>query len=71
MDYEHLMEFLNGTVRDYQVKLTVESHRRLQEELTNYKDRLYDVKMFLTERLTKYNRIDQTLTKFQVCSSLK
>ena len=71
LDYEHLMEFLNGTVRDYQVKLTVESHRRLQEELTNYKDRLYDVKMFLTERLTKYNRIDQTLTKFQVCSSLK
>lgn len=72
LDYEHLMEFLKGSFADFQVKLSNESCRRLQEELSNYQDRLYDVKIFLSERLTKYNRIDKTLSQFQVsfCFSL-
>ena len=65
-DQEQLMEQLRGTVKELYSKLTGDSSRRLQEELTNYHDRLYDVKMFLSERLTKYNRVDQTLTEFQV-----
>jgi hypothetical protein len=47
-------------------KLTVDVSRRLQEELKNYQDRLYDVKMFLSERLTKYNRVGKTLSDFEV-----
>ena len=65
-DQEQLMDQLNGTVKELYPKLTIDSSRRLQEELTNYKDRLYDVKQFLSERLAKYSRVDQTLTEFQV-----
>lgn len=69
-DQEQLMDQLNGTVKELYPKLTIDSSRRLQEELTNYKDRLYDVKQFLSERLAKYSRVDQTLTEFQVESFL-
>jgi hypothetical protein len=65
-DYEHTLEYLQDTVKEFFTKLTLDSSRRLQEELTNYHDRLYDVKMFLGERLATYNRVDQTLNDFQV-----
>ena len=65
-EQEQLMETLTETARDYYPKLTMDTSRRLQEELSNYQDRLYDVKMFLSERLAKYNRVDQTLNDFEV-----
>lgn len=68
LDQEHRLENLNKMMNEFSSQLTVDSHRRLQEELTNYNDRLYDVKMFLSERLTKCHRLDQTLTEFQVNS---
>ena len=66
LEQEHLMEQLNVTAREYYPKLAIDTSRRLQEELTNYQDRLYDVKMFLSERLAKYNRVDKTLSDFEV-----
>jgi hypothetical protein len=60
------MEELNVNARELHPKLTVDVSRRLQEELKNYQDRLYDVKMFLSERLTKYNRVGKTLSDFEV-----
>lgn len=66
LDQEQRLENLNKMMNEFNNQLTVDSHRRLQEELTNYSDRLYDVKMFLSERLTKCNRLDQTLAEFQV-----
>jgi hypothetical protein len=65
-EQEHLMEQLNINAKESYPKLTVDISRRLQEELTNYQDRLYDVKMFLSERLAKYNRVDKTLSDFEV-----
>ena len=65
-EQEQLMATLTETARDYYPKLTMDTSRRLQEELSNYQDRLYDVKMFLSERLAKYNRVDQTLSDFEV-----
>jgi hypothetical protein len=66
LEYEHIIEQLNINARDYYPKLTIDISRRLQEELTNYQDRLYDVKMFLSERLAKYSRVDKTLSDFEV-----
>jgi len=66
LEQEHFMEQLNVTAREYYPKLTIDISRRLQEELKNYQDRLYDVKMFLSERLAKYNRVDKTLSDFEV-----
>ena len=65
-EQEHHMEQLHIISREYYTKLTIDTSRRLQEELTNYKDRLDDVKMFLSERLAKYNRVDKTLSEFEV-----
>lgn len=66
LEQERVMEDLNLHAREYYVKLPVDAARRLQEELVNYQDRLYDVKMFLTERLAKYNRADKMLSEFEV-----
>ncbi|CAF5085915.1 unnamed protein product, partial [Rotaria sp. Silwood1] len=65
LEQEHTMEELNVIAREYYSKLSIDISRRLQEELTNYQDRLYDVKMFLSERLAKYNRADKTLSDFE------
>ncbi|CAF1402030.1 unnamed protein product [Adineta steineri] len=65
LEQEISMEQLNMTARDHYPKLAVDTSRRLQEELKNYQDRLYDVKMFLSERLAKYNRVDKTLSDFE------
>ncbi|CAF4529966.1 unnamed protein product [Rotaria sp. Silwood2] len=65
------MEELNVIAREYYSKLSIDISRRLQEELTNYQDRLYDVKMFLSERLAKYNQADKTLSDFEVKLYLK
>jgi len=66
LEQEHNMEQLNSQARESYTKSSIEQSRRLQEELTNYQDRLYDVKMFLSERLAKYNRLDKTLSEFEV-----
>ena len=71
LEQEHFMEQLNATAREYYPKLTSDISRRLQEELKNYQDRLYDVKMFLSERLAKYNRVDKTLSDFEVRLNLQ
>jgi len=60
------MEQLNVNSREYYPKLTIDISRRLQEELTNYQDRLYDVKMFLSERLAKSNLVHKSLSDFEV-----
>ncbi|CAF4320996.1 unnamed protein product, partial [Rotaria sp. Silwood2] len=65
VEQEHIMEELNVIAREYYSKLSIDISRRLQEELTNYQDRLYDVKMFLSERLAKYNQADKTLSDFE------
>lgn len=65
-EQEHNLEILNDTARDYYPKLSFDVSRRLQGELTNYQERLYDIKMFLSERLAKYNRLDKTLSDFEV-----
>ncbi|CAF1590315.1 unnamed protein product, partial [Adineta ricciae] len=64
-EQEHNLEILNDTARDYYPKLSFDVSRRLQGELTNYQERLYDIKMFLSERLAKYNRLDKTLSDFE------
>ncbi|UJR26821.1 hypothetical protein I4U23_008134, partial [Adineta vaga] len=64
-EQEHNLEILNETAREYYSKLTLDVSRRLQGELTNYQERLYDIKMFLSERLAKYNRLDKTLSDFE------
>ncbi|CAF3702214.1 unnamed protein product [Rotaria socialis] len=65
LERERTMEELNLNAREQYTKVPADAARRLQEELNNYQDRLYDVKMFLTERLTKYSRVDKTLTDFE------
>ncbi|CAF3672349.1 unnamed protein product [Rotaria sordida] len=65
LEREHIMEELNVIARESYSKLPIDISRRLQEELTNYQDRLYDIKMFLSERLAKYNRVDKTLADFE------
>ncbi len=71
LEQEHTMEQLNINAKEFSSKLTIDLNRRLQEELTNYRDRLYDVKMFLSERLAKYNRADKTLSDFEVGIQMK
>ncbi len=65
-EQEHNLETLNEIAREYFSKLTSDVSRRLQEEITNYQDRLYDVKMFLSDRLAKYTRLEKTFTDFEV-----
>jgi hypothetical protein len=65
-EQEHNLETLNEMSREYYSKLTLDVSRRLQQELTNYQDRLHDIKMFLSDRLAKYNRVEKTLTDFEV-----
>lgn len=71
LEQEHSMEELKKTSKEYYPKLTIDISRRLQEELTNYQDRFYDVKLFLSERLAKYNRLDKTLSDFEVMMKKK
>lgn len=63
---ERTMEELNAAARENYSKLPIDISRRLQEELNNYQDRLYDVKMFLSERLAKHKKVDKTLSDFEV-----
>ena len=71
-EQEHNLESLHEEIaREYYSKLTVDVSRRLQGELNNYQERLYDVKMFLSERLAKYSRLDKTLSDFEVRFSKK
>ncbi|CAF1053595.1 unnamed protein product, partial [Didymodactylos carnosus] len=65
-EQERTMEYLNSVANEYFGKLTHDISRGLQIELENFQDRLYDVKMFLSERLTKYNRLHKTLSDFEV-----
>lgn len=65
-EQERNLETLNELARESYSKLTIDVSRRLQQELINYKDRLLDIKMFLTDRLAKYNRYEKTLTEFEV-----
>ena len=65
-EQEHNLEVLNEIAREYYSKVTIDVSRHIQSELTNYHDRLSDVKMFLSECLTKYNRLEKTLTEFEV-----
>lgn len=65
-EQERNLETLNEIVREYSSKLNVDVTQRLQHELTNYQDRLLDIKMFLSDRIAIYNRLDKTLTDFQV-----
>ena len=71
LEQEHLMEQVSITAREFYSRTTIDNSRRVQEELTNYQDRLYDVKMFLSERLAKYNRLDKTLSEFEVRSTTR
>lgn len=65
-EQERNLETLIEIARDSSSKLTVDVGRRLQKQLTNYQDRLVDVKMFISDRLAKYNRFEKTLTEFEV-----
>ncbi len=65
-EQEHNLETLNEITREYYSKLSIDVSRRLQQEITNYQDRLQDIKMFLSDRLAKYTRIHKTLTDFEV-----
>jgi hypothetical protein len=65
-EQEHNFESLNEILREHSSKLTIDVTRRLQQELTNYQERLSDVKMFLSERLAKYSRLEKTLSDFEV-----
>ncbi|CAF3539694.1 unnamed protein product [Rotaria sordida] len=64
-EQEHNLESLNKISNEYYSKLTVDVSRRLQDELNNYRDRLNDIKMFLSERLTKCSTLDKTLNDFE------
>jgi hypothetical protein len=65
-EQEHNFESLNEILREHSSKLTIDVTRRLQQEITNYQERLSDVKMFLSERLAKYSRLEKTLSDFEV-----
>lgn len=65
-EQEHNLESLNELIREHNSKLTIDVNRRLQQELINYQERLSDIKMFLSERLAKYNRLEKTLSDFEV-----
>ena len=65
-EQEHNLETLNEIAREWFSKLTIDVSRRLQQEITNYQDRLSYVKMFLSDRLAKYSRLEKTLTDFEV-----
>lgn len=69
-EQERNLETLHEIARESYSKLTVDVSRRLQQGLTNYKDRLLDIKMFLSDRLAKYTRFEKTLTDFEVEDSL-
>ncbi|CAF2858218.1 unnamed protein product [Rotaria sp. Silwood2] len=64
-EQEHNLESLNKIANEYYSKLTIEVTRLLKEELNNYRDRLNDIKMFLSERLTKSSNLDKALNDFE------
>ncbi|CAF3430971.1 unnamed protein product [Rotaria sp. Silwood1] len=64
-EQEHHLESLNKIANEYYSKLTIDVSRRLEEELINYRDRLNDIKMFLSDRLTKSTNLDKTLNDFE------
>lgn len=65
-EQEHNLKSLNRIASEYYSKLNVEATRRLQDELVNYRDRLNDIKMFLTERLARTNNLEKSLNEFEV-----
>ncbi|CAF4303405.1 unnamed protein product, partial [Rotaria magnacalcarata] len=64
-EQERNLESLNKIATEHYSKLTIDITRRVQEELINYRDRLNDIKMFLSDRLTKCTNLDQTLNDFE------
>ena len=66
LEQEHHLESLNTLSRDYTSKLTYDQNRHLQDELLHYRHRLNDIKMFLSDALTKYQRYENCLTEFEV-----
>ncbi|CAF0755155.1 unnamed protein product, partial [Didymodactylos carnosus] len=64
-EQERTMEYLNTTANEYYEKLPYDIRRELQVELQNFQYRLYDIKTFLSERLTKYNKLHKMLSDFE------
>ncbi|CAM2708186.1 unnamed protein product [Rotaria socialis] len=64
-EQERNLESLNKIATEHYSKLTIDITRRVQEELINYRDRLNDLKMFLSDRLTKCNNLDKILNDFE------
>lgn len=65
-EQERNLETLNKIANEYYSKLTIEVTRRVQDELINYRDRLNDIKMFLSERLAKCHSVEKKLNEFEV-----
>ena len=65
-EQEHHLQTLKEQTRDYISKLSLEHSRHLQDDLLSYQQRLDDVKMFLSNALTKCHRFEKTLTDFEV-----
>lgn len=65
-EHEHNLESLRDQSRDFYTKLTVEQNRHLQDDLLDYQHRLNEVKIFLSNALTKCHRFEKTLTDFEV-----
>jgi len=64
-EHEHNLESLRDLSRDFYTKLTVEQNRHLQDDLLDYQHRLNEVKIFLSNALTKCHRFEKTLTDFE------
>lgn len=71
MQQEHHLQSLNELARDYTTKLTYEQNRHLKDELINYGHRLNDIKMFLTNALTRCNGLEKSMTDFEVKHCLR
>ena len=65
-EQERNLEILNEIARESYSKLTTDVSRRLQQQLTNYQDRVLDIKMFLSDRIAKYTRLEKALSEFEV-----
>lgn len=64
-EHERNLESLREQAREFYTKLSVEHNRQLRDDLLDYHNRLQDVKMFLSNSLTKCHRFEKTLTDFQ------
>lgn len=65
-EHERNLETLREQAREFYTKLSVEHNRQLRDDLLDYHNRLQDVKMFLSNSLTKCHRFEKTLTDFEV-----